>query len=361
MTRCGLENRLMDIYRNIDRTNIQFDFLTFRKESGYFDEEIKSLGGKVYYANPLTLPGVCSGRVNRELSSFFLKHTEYKIVHTHLNQWCGVVLKSAKHANVPVRIAHSRNSYGNINIKNITRNIIKLSTNRYATHKFAVSQKAGNWLFGKKAINSGKVTIWPNAIDCGKFRYNTKSREKMRSELGLTDAFTLIHVGRLNIQKNHLFLIDIFDNLINKVPNSKLLLVGDDQMHGQCQKYASKKRSANNIKFLGARSDIADLLQAGDVFVFPSLYEGFPGAVLEAQASGLPCVISDTVTNEVCLTDNIVQLPVNQGIDIWVKKILDFKNILRSDRFDVLAEKGYDIHTLCRTLTKFYENASQLC
>jgi glycosyltransferase involved in cell wall biosynthesis len=351
----GIENLLMNIYRNINRKYIQFDFLTFRKETGYFDEEIKSLGGKIFYTKSLTVKNVLS---NSKLNSFFLKHPEYKIVHAHLNQWCGIVLRSVKYAGIPVRIAHSHTSLNKINLENSVKNIIKLSVNanKYATHRFSCSSKASCWLYGKKEVKYGKINIWPNTIDCDKFRYNAETRTKKRSELRLNDAYTLIHVGRLHPAKNHLLLIDIFDNLSKKIPNSKLLIIGDDQMNGQCQKYASQKKSVNNIMFLGGRSDIAELLQAGDVVVYPSFYEGFPVAVLEAQAAGLPCVISDTITNEVCLTDNIVQLPINKGTDIWMNKIMEFKNLDRIDTYDTLVGKGYDIHALCKNLSEFYGN-----
>jgi len=357
MTCAGLENRLMDIYRNIDRKCIQFDFYTFRKEPGFFDEEIKALGGKIFYFDSINLKRLVGGNIDNELFTFFMRHSEYKIVHAHLNQWCWIVLKSAKNTNIPIRIAHSRNSFRSIDIKNIAKNIIKLPTGKFTTHQFAVSQKAGIWLFGKKAVNNGDVVIWPNAIDCKKFRYNPETRRKKRIELKLNNAFTLVHVGRLTNQKNHFFLIDIFDNLFKKNPDLKLLLIGDDQMNGSCQKYALKKQSADNIFFLSARSDIPDLLQAGDVFVFPSKYEGFPGAVLEAQAAGLPCIISDTITNEVCLTDNIFRLPVNKGTDNWINKILEYKDITRKDTYNTIVEKGYDIHALCQRLSEFYKSA----
>jgi glycosyltransferase involved in cell wall biosynthesis len=241
----------------------------------------------------------------------------------------------------------------------MVKNIVKTSVNRYATHHFAVSQIAGQWLFGKKKFNDGSVKVWPNAIDCAKFRYNPETRKRKRLELRLNDAFTLVHVGRLSIPKNHLFLIDIFDELAKQIPNSKLLLVGDDQMNGLCQKHASQKKSCDNILFLGGRSDIAELLMAGDVFVFPSIYEGFGIAPLEAQAAGLHCVISDATPVEVCLTDNIMQLPINKGTDIWVNKILELKDKAKTktDNYDTLVEKGYDIHALCQKLTEFYKNS----
>lgn len=358
----GIEVLLMNIYRNIIQKQIQFDFLTFRKTRGHFDDEIESLGGKIYYLKPVNIKRVLIGDVNRELYTFFMEHPEYKIVHSHLT-WSGIILKNAKFAGVPVRIAHSHSSYARIPLgkaafKNMIKNNIKHSVNQYATHRFACSLMAGYWLFGKKTVDKGYVDVWPNAIDCEKFiKCAAESRMKMRAQLGLKDhTLVLIHVGRLTLPKNHFFLIDVFDDLTSKIPDSKLLIVGADSMNGQCQKYASKKRAHDNIIFLGARSDIAELLQAGDLFVFPSFFEGFAIAALEALAAGLPCLVSETTPDDVCLTNDIIKLPLNKGTDIWVKKILEFKNKGRANNYDILVEKGYDIHALHGKLSEFYKN-----
>jgi len=361
MNHGGIETFLMNVYRNVDRNRIQFDFLTFRETRGYFDDEIEALGGKVFYFQPINLKKILMGNMDRSLYNFFIIHPEYKIVHSHM-VWSGLILKSAQHAKVSVRIAHSHGDYtriplGKIAVKNVIKNIMKLSANQYATHRFACSKNAGQWHFGNKNWHHGNVSVWPNAIDCDKFQYDPQLRKRMRYELGLMDdTFTLIHVGRVNPHKNHMFLIDIFDSLMVKVPNSKLLLIGGDEMDGECQRYAFRKKSAKDILFLGTRSDIKDLLQAGDIFVFPSFNEGFGISVLEAQASGLPCLISNTIPSEVCLTDNIIQLPINEGSNIWVNNILEFKDKERADNYCTLVEKGYDIHELCQKLCAFYEN-----
>ena len=351
----GLESMLMNIYRNIDRKRIQFDFLTFKKESAFFDEEIKSLGGNVFYGEPLGIRDIYSCPW---LRSFFLEHQEYKIIHTHMHKWySGIVLKNAKLAQVPIRIAHSHTtSFGKFNIKNVVKNITKLPVNQYATIRLACSKKAGYWLFGKKVVNDGQLMVWPNAIECDKFRYNVDVRKRVRAELGLSDAYTLIHVGNLNVVKNQNFVIGVFDELAKKIPNTKLLLVGEDRMNGKYQKYAAGKNSIDSIMFLGRRTDIAELLQAGDVFVFPSHHEGFGIVILEALAAGLPCIISNTIPEEVCLTDNVVQLPINRGTEIWVNKILEFKDTQRTDNYNILVKKGYDIHTFSEYVCEFYEN-----
>ncbi|HOJ10332.1 MAG TPA: glycosyltransferase family 1 protein [Clostridiales bacterium] len=354
MNRAGLESRLMDIYRNIDRSKVQFDFYTCRTEKGFFDDEIVSLGGKVFYSEPLYFKQIFN--VPKRFYSFLSIYSEYKIVHCHLNQWCGAVLNGAEKANVPIRIAHSRTSLETKDLKNFIKNVIKFSVNKYATHRFAVSRKAGVWLYGKKVFDSEVVEIWPNAIDCSKFKFEPTKREEYRKELNLLDSFTLIHVGNIRPEKNHKFLIDVFKEIKKEQNNAKLLVVGSDYMSGEIHRYVEEHGVGKNVIFLGPRSDVSNLLQAGDVFVFPSLYEGFPGAVLEAQASGLPCYISDTITEEVCVTNLVKRISLQKPIEYWKEQILNNVNINRINTYDILKSSGYDIHSVSERYSFFYTN-----
>lgn len=354
MNRAGLENRLMEIYQNIDRNQVQFDFYTCREVEGYYDPEIKAMGGKIYYSAPLSI--MQSPFIPMRFKSFFNKHPEYSIVHCHLNQWCGLILKGAKQAGIPIRIAHSRTAIEKKNIKNILKNIVKLPVNHYATHCFAVSQKAGEWLFGEKAVKSGNIHIWPNSIDCKKYIFKPDVRKQMRKELGLGSELTIIHVGNLRFEKNHLFLLRIFKSILKRVPSAKLILVGKDCLNGYIQNCAKDLGVFSSVLFLGSRSDVAKLLHVGDVFVFPSIYEGFPGAVLEAQASGLPCVISDTITNEICVTPLVKQLSLKLSTVEWANEILKRQNFKRENMYEILKIKGYDIQSLADKMTNFYKS-----
>lgn len=352
MNKGGMESRLMEIYRNLDRSRIQFHFYTFRLDSGNYDEEIKGLGGEIYYSKPLSIRNAIF--IPTRLKSFLINHPEYQIVHAHMNQWCGLILKGAKLASVPIRIAHSRTALTNTSFKNFIKNIIKIPTNKYSTHKFAVSKKAADWLFGRELGNEVKVV--PNAIDSEKYKYNNMKRKQIREVLELNDDFALMHVGNIRQEKNHKFIIRIFKDILVNIPNSKLILVGKDHLNGDIHNLAKKMGIYNNIKFLGLRDDVADLLQAADVFVFPSLYEGLPGAVLEAQASGLPCVISDTITHEVIITPLVVQHSLEDEMNKWVQSLLDSRNIVREDTMHYFQENGFDIQSLSCKLTNFYED-----
>lgn len=352
MNRGGMESRLMDLYRNIDKSKVQFDFYTFRNEPGEFDSEIMSLGGKVYYNNGLRIKHLLKNV--KDLRTFFSIHKEYKIVHCHMNQWCGIILYSAKKEGVKVRIAHSRTSLKNISIKNIIKNLVKLPVNSVATHRFAVSKQAAEWLYGKKMVQDGNVRVWPNAIECNKFAFNEEIRKKVRNKLGLDNELTLIHVGNIREEKNHEYLLRVFLHLKKKIPDAKLIIVGKDNRNGFIQNLAKKLELFDDILFLGARSDVNELLQAGDVFVFPSHYEGFPGAVLEAEASGLSCVISQNITEEVCIGGFARRLPIDKNYAMWVECILNRPNIERREAYKIVANKGYNINFLVKKMERFY-------
>jgi len=221
MNRAGIENLLMELYREIDRSRIQFDFYTFRLKQGEFDEEIRGLGGKIYYNAPITLKKFMT--LPRQLKRFCLAHPEYKIVHAHMNQWCGSLLKGAKAAGVPIRIAHSHTSLLSCSLKNALKDLVKLPTNRYASYKIAVSDKAGKWLYGKKVMKRREVLFWKNTIRHEVYQYSDAIRKKMREELKLGEDFTLVNVGNLRVPKNHPYLCRVFAEVLKKTPKPQMI------------------------------------------------------------------------------------------------------------------------------------------
>lgn len=356
MNRDGMESRLMDIYRHLDTDKVQFDFYTFRMEEGQFDQEIQSLGGRIYYNRPLSIVNVRRRRA--EFADFLGKHPEYKIVHAHMNAWCGLLLRSAQEAGVPIRIAHSRTSLEKMTLKNAVKNITKLPVNRFATHRFAVSRKAAIWLYGKKVVEQGETEVWPNAIEYDKFQYDMAVRREMRSILNVEKNLVIMHVGNYRFEKNHLFLLKVFAEVKKRNSSAHLILVG----RGDWDKVRLKAEHLgviDSLTFTGSRSDVSRLLQAGDVFVFPSLYEGFPGAVLEAQAAGLPCVISDSITEEVCITPLVERISLSLSAEQWAEKILVKSNSIREPTRDYFRSKGFDINSLVGKLTDFYQSVSE--
>ena len=354
MNRGGLESRLMDIMRSIDSSKVRIDIYSYSLNQGIFDNEINELGSKVFYNKRLTLFNMFM--YPYDFAKFLKQHSEYQIVHAHQDAWCPVFCKGAKLAGVPIRIAHSRTAATKLTLKNFVRNIIKLNVKKYATHYFAVSDVAAIWLFGKKAYKAGKVVIWPNAIDTSKYIYNTQIRDTKRSELGLDNQFVILHVGNFVEAKNHTFLIDVFHEFLKNHSQSMLLLAGGGDSRS-LQKKCDDLGIKEHVRFLGSRKDVPELLQAADVFVFPSLFEGLPGALLEAQAAGLPCVISSNITHEAVIVEKLVKsMSLSNSISQWCNSIEQMQNIKRKDTSQYFIQKGFDIKEMVSRLTDFYIN-----
>lgn len=349
----GLETMLMNYYRHIDRTKVQFDFLTHRKERHEYDDEIERLGGVIYRLprlNPWS-PGYHSA-----LNNFFRDHREYKIVHSHIDCMSGIPLKAAKEAGIPVRIAHSHSNGQDKNFKYILKLYYKRNIPNVATQLFACSEAAGKWMFGNH-----EFTVLPNAIDIGKYTFDKQVREEVRKQFGLTDELVVGHVGRFSAVKNHEFLLDLFEKIYQKNGNSKLLLVGGGSLEDELKTKAHQMRIEENVIFAGIRSDVANCMQAMDVFVLPSLYEGLGIVAIEAQAAGLPCCLSDTVSREAAVTDLAKFYTLKDGADAWAKWVCDCSQTARKDTSDDLREKGYDIESATHKIQDFYENVVRNC
>lgn len=356
MNRNGLENRLMDIYRNIDRTQIQFDFMTNRMESGEFDEEIQQLGGRVYHMSRIAPRSFF--RYLGELQTFFREHTEYKIVHSHLNTLSTWPLLMAKRAGVPVRIAHSRNASMDRNIKMLYKAFSRLFINGQATDRFACSRSAGIWLFGKKQVENESFHVIPNAIQLDRFLFSEDKRQRMRKELGIAEQeLAVVCVARFSRQKNHGFLLRVFAEVQKRVPNSKLYLVGQGELEHEIRGQISALGLERSVVFVGSRSDVGDVLTAMDAFVFPSFYEGFGTVLIEAQCSALPVLASDTIPMETKLCDCVEFASIMEEPAVWADKLLNLTNVIhRVDNSDLIRENGYDIRKSYTWMQQFYLN-----
>ena len=274
------------------------------------------------------------------------------MVHVHQDCLSSVILKAAKQHDIPVRIAHSHNANQDKNLKYPIKLWYKRSIPEYATNLFACGKDAGDWMFG-----GASYQIINNAIDVAAYTYDPTKREEMRRQLDLTDELAIGHVGRFNPQKNHPFLLDIFAALLKKEPDAVLLLAGGGEGMPKIQAKAQELGIAERVRFLGVRSDVADLMQAMDVFVFPSLYEGLGIALVEAQAAGLPCVVSDTIPHEAYLTDLVDSEKLSAPEEKWAEKILTMRAVPRTDRREEIAAHGFDISTEAVKLQEFYLDA----
>lgn len=346
MNRGGLETMLMNYYRKIDRTKLQFDFLTHREYDGDYGSEIYGLGGKIYHLPTLN---PFNKTYKSELGRFFEKHKEYQVIHVHQDCMSSVVLKIAKQHGILVRIAHSHCSNQDKNLKYPIKLFFKRFISKYATDLIACGQEAGEWMF-----EGAPFWILNNAIDAKKYIFNSQKRVEQRKKWDLKDDELVVgHVGRFSPQKNHIYLIRIFYELQKKC-SAKLMLVGGGDLKEQIQEKVVELDLQDKVIFTGLRSDVQDLLQAMDVFVFPSNYEGLPVTMIEAQAAGLPCLISDKVPIECKKTALVKQLSLSDSTETWVEEIIKMSAIEHLNMYEVIKKAGFDIEENTRTLQQFY-------
>ncbi|MFD0682117.1 MULTISPECIES: glycosyltransferase family 1 protein [unclassified Paenibacillus] len=351
MNRGGAETLLMNLYRNIDRSKVQFDFLTCNV--GVFDAEIVELGGVIHripYVSDIGHFGYL-----KALDQFFAANPVYKVVHSHMDKMSGWVLRSAKKAGIPMRIAHSHSTRSE---GGIAKQIYKWFAGQFilpnATDLLACSNKAANWLFPTKTY---QISILNNGIVPEQFAFSLQVKQEVRNELHISETNLVVgHVGRFDKPKNHAFLIDIFAELSKEKPDSILVLAGDGPLRLNIEKKVADLNLEEKVKFLGVRSDINRLLQAFDVFVFPSVHEGLPVTLIEAQGAGLPCVISDVISQEVDMEIGLIEYNPLLNSKIWVDKIkhATAKKLSRNIPANTLSEKGYDIKKIAERTQDFY-------
>lgn len=358
MDRGGAEAMIMNYMRNINRDIIKFDFLTNRDYRAAYEDEIESLGGKVYHMCPM-YPGKFH-RYKKEVREFLKEHPEYKIIHSNLEERSYLPLKVAKKMGVPIRISHSHNRPLGINPKLIVRYYFRFMLKFYNTHMFACGEEAGDWLYGKK--NRSNVTIMNNAVDGKQYRYNPEVSKEMKKQLGIEGKKVIGHVGRFFPQKNHEFLIDIFNEIYKKDKDTVLLLVGggelDDALKNQIKEKVRNLGLEDAVEFLGVREDVDRIVQTFDVFLLPSLFEGLPVTMVEAQAAGLPCVISDKVPIQCDLTGNVWVVPLEESPEKWADVVLDkANNFEKRDTYQQIVDAGFDIKSQAKWLERFYVKA----
>jgi len=358
MDRGGTETLLMNLYRNIDRTKIQFDFLVHNLKEQCFDKEIEALGGKIY-----RIPRFSPWRFDKqfkEYDKFFKAHPEYKIVHSHIDLNNLGTLRAAYKAGTPTRICHLH--CANLSGKNIPfsyrcKKMVLPLISRYLTHRFACSRLSaleGYGRYGDDAI------ILNNGIQTEKFRFIASDRIKKRNELGWDDKFVVLSVANFVEPKNHRFLIEVFNETLKQRKEALLALAGAGPLQPQIEAQIKELGIGANVQFLGVRNDVPDLLKAADVFLFPSLYEGFGIVAEEAQASGLPVVASDVLPEETRLTDLIRYVSLSDSPQRWAQIVLEEANRERNARetyAEVVKNAGFDISASVEMLTKFYLNA----
>ncbi len=356
LNRGGLETFVMNVYRTIDRNQIQFDFLTNMKRGDYSDE-IKNLGGRIFYISPRNngIKKYCSN-----LKDFFDKNgSSYNAIHYHESSLTSLeILFYAKRAKIPVRImhAHSSSIMGS-NLHYITHYLGKLAISSLANRYFGCSDKALDWMYSYTGVRN-KAEIINNGINISLFKFKEDKRKKIRESLGLSESdFVIGHVGRFSRVKNHSFLIDIFQELSELDKKYKLILVGIGELEEGIKEKVEKLQLSDSVLFLGLREDTDLIYQGLDMFVMPSFYEGLPVVLVEAQTSGLPVLCSDRISKMSKMSDNFTMMSIDEKPFLWANYIVNYNhNVDRTTAYHNIIEKGYDINSVVKKLSMTYSN-----
>jgi len=315
----GAENLVMNLYRHIDRAQIQFDFAYYKRFSDYFVREIQEMGGQVYRLPPPTF---------RHFFSFLFrwwrilsKQNTHRIIHGHAQATSIVYLFFARLMRRHT-ILHAHTTHHGYGGKGLARRIFQFPARFFAHTRLACSQEAGEWLFGKKKAFS----IFSNAIDLDRFRYDPDEAKRQKEQLGMDGKLVIGHVGRFSREKNHAFLLEVFGQFLARNPESVLFLVGDGPLKHPIAERAKEQGLEDHVVFAGFIPDVGRLMMAMDLFVLPSLYEGVPLTLIEAQSSGLPCLVSDAISLDVIPTSLVHTLSLRENEQVWADKMVEIAN-----------------------------------
>lgn len=351
----GIESFMMNYYRNLDRSKIQIDFVVHGYEKGAYDDEIESLGGKIYRV-PVKSKDLL-GNI-KELRKIFLNN-EYKIVHSHMDAMSSFVLKLAKSCGIPIRIAHSHNTNHLTNnpIKYLINEVARFQVRKYATHFFACSTPAAIWLFGMKNLNCNKVTIVRNGIDFDKYKFDQNKRDKIREMYDFNETdFIIGHIGRFDYQKNHSFIINLFNKFKKEDRNARLFLIGDGKLLNKTKRRVRNLKIEDYVLFSGSVNNVDELLNAFDVFILPSRFEGLGIVLIEAQVNGLSCLASTEVPNEVNISNQVYFIELGNRNEVnWLNILHNVSvNRIRNMSDDLLLDSGYSIKQEAKKLQQLY-------
>ncbi len=351
MSRGGAETLVMSLYRNMDRTRVQFDFLLHNPARSAYEDEIESLGGRIYRI-PRFL-GYNKISYDRDLRAFLTEHPEHRIVHVHLMDSASETLRVAKSLG-RVAVSHSHTADVPFSAGELVRRWFRKDLWKIADHRFACSQAAGRWLYRGKA----DFTVLNNGIDTKSFRFDPSIREARRRELGVDGSSPLVGtVGRMEDYKNHLRLLEMFRKAADRDPRARLAIVGFGSMEAQIRDRVKDLGLSGKVILTGPRGDVNELLMAFDAFVLPSVYEGLGIALVEAQASGLPCIYTDTIPTDVDLIPSLLQrTSLSESDDLWAERMLGACSMARDREtcHSLVAAKGYDIETSAKVLQDLY-------
>lgn len=355
----GAESRIMDLYRHMDRSVVQFDFVVHSKEEGYFNEEIRKLGGRIFRVPRFRVLNYFS--YCRAWKKLLQEHrdadgrSEFHMIQGHMTSTAAIYLPIARKCGIETTIAHARSAGVDKGLKGILTRFLRRNLSKKADYLFTCSELAGISVFGKKAVKQGRTRFLPNAIDCQKFAPDPLVREKIRRELGIENCYVIGHVGRFHYAKNHEYLLRVFAELVKrKTRDYVLLLLGEGSGMEDIRILSRELGIEDKVYFLGNKSNINDYYQAMDYFVYPSRFEGMPGTIVEAQTAGLRCLMSDTICKEVIATELVTTRSISEDPGLWADEIEQHLQYQRSSRVDEMKELGFDVHGQAMLMTDFY-------
>lgn len=355
----GAESRIMDLYRHMDRSVVQFDFVVHSKEEGYFNEEIRKLGGRIFCVPRFRVLNYFS--YCRAWKKLLQEHrdadgrSEFHMIQGHMTSTAAIYLPIARKCGIETTIAHARSAGVDKGLKGILTRFLRRNLSKKADYLFTCSELAGISVFGKKAVEQGRTRFLPNAIDCQKFAPDPLVREKIRRELGIENCYVIGHVGRFHYAKNHEYLLRVFAELVKrKTRDYVLLLLGEGSGMEDIRILSRELGIGDKVYFLGNKSNVNDYYQAMDYFVYPSRFEGMPGTIVEAQTAGLRCLMSDTICKEVIATELVTTRSISEDPGLWADEIEQHLQYQRSSRVDEMKELGFDVHGQAVLMTDFY-------
>ena len=343
----GAETFLMKLYRAVDCSEYQFDFCVSKDGEGHYDKEILSRGGRILKTvakskNPIKSFLSIKTIVQTNQYEYVLRVSQHSLSALEL-----VAARLGGAKRTVFRSSNSKVMGGEVEF--LLHKTFRFLPSTVADIKIAPSKIAAVFMFGRKAVHNGKVIILNNAIDTGLFKFDADIRGEMRKSLGINNEFAVCHIGRFSTQKNHHYLVNVFAELHKKKPEALLFLVGKGELEEEVKNQVVRLGLNNHVRFMGIRSDIPQLLMAMDVMVFPSFYEGMPNAVIEAQATGLHCVISDSITQEAAITDKVDYMSLSATPEEWADKTLSYAvPYNREGMQKIFIEKGYDIASVAK-------------
>ena len=359
MDRGGAETMVMNLYRAVDRTKIQFDFLVHEQREGDYDAEIRQLGGRFFRLPRFT--GVNAVAYRRLVRAFFAEHPEFRVVHGHIGSCAPIYLSEAKRAGA-FCIAHSHAQNFEGGLAGLAFRVVARPVRGVADYFMACSREAGLDRFGAAIVSGDRFSIVPNGIAVTRYACDQAAHEAAKAALGLAGHAVVCHAGRLIPVKNHAFLLDVFARVHERVPEAVLVCAGRGELESQLKERVAELGLSDSVRFLGVVDNVPEVLRAADAFVFPSVKEGLPLAVVEAQAAGLPTTMSTGVPDLALVSDRARRIPLDEGADAWAAFVLDdldrAAQLARTDAADQVRAHGFDIVETAARVSSFYERAA---